>query len=762
MTLKTSTTILSTLAALSLASVTFADEPGYRPWPPVQCDWCAHYDWLPATIDQDTSRAWVALDAYGEANPGAEPSITFVASESSATRSFFHVQLHGFWAGFSEHHQAEDNPAAWEFSIPGQSSTNELGLPALPAISFRALVGQEQQVTLETVQFANVAAWSLASYDGETYSEVFPAQPDVEEVSGSFALPEYALNREWYQETNVAWPQSDGSIASIDQTPRADALVSLNPFRYNPSEGSIYVARTMGCFVRHIGGGFEPFTLNAATAQRLDDDYVNFDALVAAGIAQPIAAPVRNYLIIHPEAWRGDLEPLVALKRSRGFNVDFELVESIGSDTAAMQQAMQDWYTGLDEPGEAYVLLVGDSALIPHKVTSMANSNGNFKTSDTLYTCLNNAYEPMFSIGRFPAESSIECAAMVAKSVRYQNGPGLDADFYSTATIAAHDGEQAYLSCAEEIIDSVSYGTGRLFIDRSGDTPDGLTDAVLSDIEFDNVGLALYRGHGAKKRWSSWDFDNDSLRATDVAAIGNTSYNPVVVSVACSNSNMASEPECIAVRWMETETGAAAHIGAMAGSKRFANNAFAIDLMDRFQSDVPAPVATAMQDALCETMIQKNGNSSSRWNFEVYQCLGDPSMRVWNEAPAALQMTTPDEIEVDRAFTVQVRRADGSLVHGAVVVASDHTNVHATAYTDSNGTATLTVRDCLKPVITLRAWTPLANTLDAIHEVVIDGGVDGADLGLLLAAFGTSDPASDRNGDGIVDGADLGLLLAAW
>jgi len=42
-----------------------------------------------------------------------------------------------------------------------------------------------------------------------------------------------------------------------------------------------------------------------------------------------------------------------------------------------------------------------------------------------------------------------------------------------------------------------------------------------------------------------------------------------------------------------------------------------------------------------------------------------------------------------------------------------------------------------------------------------DGRVDGADLGLLLAAWGGSGPA-DLNGDGIVDGADLGLLLAAW
>ncbi len=43
-----------------------------------------------------------------------------------------------------------------------------------------------------------------------------------------------------------------------------------------------------------------------------------------------------------------------------------------------------------------------------------------------------------------------------------------------------------------------------------------------------------------------------------------------------------------------------------------------------------------------------------------------------------------------------------------------------------------------------------------------NGVVDGADLGQLLGAWGTANPAADLNGDGIVDGADLGILLGGW
>lgn len=41
-----------------------------------------------------------------------------------------------------------------------------------------------------------------------------------------------------------------------------------------------------------------------------------------------------------------------------------------------------------------------------------------------------------------------------------------------------------------------------------------------------------------------------------------------------------------------------------------------------------------------------------------------------------------------------------------------------------------------------------------------DGCVDGGDLGVLLAAWGT--PGADLSGDGSTDGADLGIFLSLW
>ena len=49
-----------------------------------------------------------------------------------------------------------------------------------------------------------------------------------------------------------------------------------------------------------------------------------------------------------------------------------------------------------------------------------------------------------------------------------------------------------------------------------------------------------------------------------------------------------------------------------------------------------------------------------------------------------------------------------------------------------------------------------------IGDLDLDGDVDGADLAILLGAWGTAGGPADLDGSGVVDGADLAALLGGW
>lgn len=61
-----------------------------------------------------------------------------------------------------------------------------------------------------------------------------------------------------------------------------------------------------------------------------------------------------------------------------------------------------------------------------------------------------------------------------------------------------------------------------------------------------------------------------------------------------------------------------------------------------------------------------------------------------------------------------------------------------------------------KPTLIVE-WTPAARCAGDLDR---DGGVDAADLGVLLGAWQT--PAADLDGDGTTDASDLATLLGAW
>jgi hypothetical protein len=84
----------------------------------------------------------------------------------------------------------------------------------------------------------------------------------------------------------------------------------------------------------------------------------------------------------------------------------------------------------------------------------------------------------------------------------------------------------------------------------------------------------------------------------------------------------------------------------------------------------------------------------------------------------------------------------------------------------TGGTANLLLSGTLNGVTGSTALTlelaAAGSATGPVGDLNGDGIVNGADLAILLGAWGQAGGPADLNGDGLVDGADLSILLSDW
>lgn len=99
----------------------------------------------------------------------------------------------------------------------------------------------------------------------------------------------------------------------------------------------------------------------------------------------------------------------------------------------------------------------------------------------------------------------------------------------------------------------------------------------------------------------------------------------------------------------------------------------------------------------------------------------------------------------------------------------DHEPTDFAAWAPGEPNNDLGVED-VATIMTNGMWNDLPDTLlraaiielPCVGDLDLDAKVNGADLAILLGAWGSVDPIGDLSGDGAADGADLALLLGAW
>ena len=290
-----------------------------------------------------------------------------------------------------------------------------------------------------------------------------------------------------------------------------------------------------------------------------------FIVATAAGLRKPAAlTPVADFdpsanspqtlrawpggadeIIVTVPQFRDALQPLVDARQAAGLRVAVVDLTAVydtfahgRADPAAIRALVQQARTYWASPAPRYLLLAGDASydprdhlagperdLVPTRLIDTAFTG--WTASDVWYALPDDspAAVPALAVGRFPAQTPAQMAAMVAKTLAYERADPA-APWRDTALILADNDDPGFAAAAEAFAAALRAYQARV-ITVAGDGSEVRADLLRA---FDaGIGLLGYFGHGSLNLWAQ----ERVFSVEDVAKLSNRDRLPLVFTLTC-------------------------------------------------------------------------------------------------------------------------------------------------------------------------------------------------------------------------------------
>jgi hypothetical protein len=454
----------------------------------------------------------------------------------------------------------------------------------------------------------------------------------------------------------------------------ADVLVVdvTEPLHPRRVEGATTSAAPCPCTVHFGAAGPSSYVVLARPA---------LAAPVAVARARPFtlhdATNQADYLMIAPADFHAALAPLAAYRTAQGLRtqiVDLQAIyDEFGGgevDPFALRAFLRHTLTAWQTPAPAYVLLVGDGVNDPRGFVDAPPANSvpallravdprlGETASDNQYVTLTDGDNlPQFALGRFPAQSATDVAALVEKTLRYeqQAAPGewrrrmtVVAD-NAFAADGAPDDAGNFWALADGLamqpgLTAAGYQVERLYFNPC--PPDAHPQCILPDIGYPAASdltaalaaglhagrqLLLYVGHGSPVAWAG----NPSLLTADqVAALANEDRLTVTLDLTCYTGFFQAPRQVALAETLLAAPGGAVATWASSGvSVASGHDALARGFLAAVAQEQPASVGLATVAGKLE--LWTAGGGAYRENIDTFHLFGDPALRLAGTSPSA-------------------------------------------------------------------------------------------------------------------------------
>lgn len=305
--------------------------------------------------------------------------------------------------------------------------------------------------------------------------------------------------------------------------------VWIYPYQYNPVQKILRIYTKLE--IKLVNTGKEGLNTKSISYQKLSKTFQSVYQKQFLNYNQkakytPVTDEGKMLVISHPD-FIDAMQEFVNWKRQKGLEIEMISLDSVGHSNIQIEKFVEDYY---NTQGLTYLLLVGDSEHI-----YPLNKSGD---SDAAYGHIvgDDSYAEVL-VGRFSAQSDLDLAVQIQRSIFYERDIDESADWLNKAIgIASNEGgigigdddekDRVHMDNIRQ--DLLNYGYTH--VDQIYDP--GAYALKVQDAINEGRSLINYVGHGSNTEWVTSNFG-----PTQINELTNEYKYPYIFDVACINGN---------------------------------------------------------------------------------------------------------------------------------------------------------------------------------------------------------------------------------
>ena len=636
----------------------------------------------------------------------------------------------GFTASFSfsSIDAAEVNTEKGVFSnitMDGTYPSGNVGDPSLPAAhQLIAVPFGAQNVTAEVVSYTTTE-YKLSDFN---INKLMPQQPSVRKDQKpediKFVYNENAYASKDYSARNLVDFEIRGNMRGIQV-----GSLTVNPVVYNPAKGSIKVYNNI-----EVKVSYNDYDKTASY-----NEFARTFSPYFASVYRTMFNWRDDVYDQHPDLWQCPVKMLVIADRMfeecmqewlewktmKGFYLDVNFTDEIGSSAAAIRSFIQGKYA---EDAPTFVIIFGDKEQVPASATGSETS----RVTDLQYMSVDNDDFPDIYHSRMCAQTVDQMQNIITKTLWYEKlqfeMPTRDISYLGNVLLiagwdsywTAYDGAPTiqyameYYYNAEHGFNNVYYWLGQPYT--------GCYASINTGIGFVN-----YTAHGGETGWSE-----PALTVNDVNNFTNENMPFLAMGNCCLAADWGYYSTCFGEAMIRANTkGAYAYIGSCPSTYWYEDYYFGVGATNVFgQMPTYEQTAYGVYDAIwnddefnCVSAIPFIGNLavcyahangyqgsvSDKYYWQSYHALGDGSVMPFRVIPTA------NNVSHMAIFPIGMSTYEVSAEPGSYVAISKDGVLHGVGLVGESGTIEVEV----EPVTSGGDVTICVTGLDKIPYITI-------------------------------------------